>query len=234
MRQTVIQLAIQTDVISGFDFSLPQLANELCEKNKVLLEKDPIASFMLSILKMFVADSNSLDPKQKDKYVPISLFYNMYIPTIQERSPFSYSDSNSLYKYMTLNTSYQNLGIVIQLYSIFQRVLLGEIEPTREAIINAFIEVDVINIYRRQKQLINNIVDLLVENSEKLSTTDNIEERQQILEKMQYKIFHPIYAQQILSSRLYTIQIPTVEARDNEICERILKEQIENITKSQK
>ena len=239
--QTLIDLTATEDVIPGLSFSLPQLVMMFCGNDKKYYanNNDPIVSFMVSMLGAFIADPGSIDPQQKDKYVPISVFYNMYPPIIGNNSLFKYADANNLYKEMTRNSSsYKQLGIVVQLYSILQRVLLGEIEPTRESMLEAYLEVDATNTYKRGKKIsnmafggaeehtIDEIIDMMVDCSKRLSTAKSAKKRHQILSELQSRVYDPIIAKQEYGNKFWFSQTPRNDTRNSLICEMILEEQL--------
>ena len=239
--QTLIDLTATEDVIPGLSFSLPQLVMMFCGNDKKYYanNNDPIVSFMVSMLGAFIADPGSIDPQQKDKYVPISVFYNMYPPIIGNNSLFKYADANNLYKEMTRDSSsYKQLGIVVQLYSILQRVLLGEIEPTRESMLEAYLEVDATNTYKRGKKIsnmafggaeehtIDEIIDMMVDCSKRLSTAKSVKKRHQILSELQSRVYEPIIAKQEYGNKFWFSQTPRNDTRNSLICEMILEEQL--------
>ena len=230
-KQILAELVAQADCIPGLSDTLPGLVVEFCKERESFYEDDPIASFMLSMLRAFISDPGSLDPKQKDKYVPMSILYNLYPPAIREYTHFWYKDTNNMYKDMNYNPAYDKLGIVIQLYSIFQRVLLGEIDLTSQAMLEAFKELDVVNAYKKEKEMIDNIINTLIYYGEKLSAVESLSERYGIITEMESKIYYPESAKRTLEVKIHFDHIATTSHRHDEICERILEEQLAKVEK---
>ena len=222
---------IVDDYMSPFDFKESELVYDLCSRHKSFWNEDPTSSFYLSLIASFTNSRNfpdSMDPMQKDKYVPLALFYNKKPSIINQRSFFKDSEYDTLYKRFT-NGYLVSEGVAIQLCTIFQRVLLGEIEPTETAMLDEFILLDCTNTYKRgKKDIVDRIINVMISNYGNIENAETLEERRAALSEIYTQVYSIVGSIDRIGNMVFGTRHKYSWERDNEICERILSQQLAN------
>ncbi len=222
---------INDDYMTPFNFKESELVRDLSNRYKNNLNYDPTSSFYISIISSFVEDfPYSMDPMQKDSYIPLALFYNKKPSIINQRSFFRYSDSKTLYKALTSNYSLTSTGVAIQLCAIFQRVLLGEIEPTEKAMLDEFLALDCTDTYKRDyNDTIHGIINIMVSEFGNITDAKTMEERRSSLDKIYLQIINIVGPLNKIEDKFYHRLYSYSRKRDNEICNKILSQQLDMI-----
>lgn len=236
-KQKAIQMLNQASENPNSAFKIPNEAKLTCtfceEQNNQLYWTDPTSSFYLSMVAAFVKKlPYSIDKEQNDDYVP-GLFFNKLPIVKNDFSFFRFPQNQNIYAAMTnCLGAIPIAGIIIQICTIFQRMILGELPPDYDSIKREFQELDNTNIYSKYQEKINNLLWTVVCYYNILCISD-AEERRSILEQFYNEVDAKTYyilkdsMESFLSSKMVR-SVPITSERNPEICESILAYQQKN------
>ncbi len=120
-----------------------ELIEMFCKKNGMMAEQDISKPLYTNMVYSFEANlPGSIHPKSKN-YVPLFIFFGKRPDIITRESNFRWADEDTLYKSMVNKSNSKQAAIILRMYDIFQRVLLGEVEPNRKSIMMEFKQTDI-------------------------------------------------------------------------------------------
>lgn len=142
-NQAIIEQQIASRYYMLPDVIEAELIEMFCKKNGMMAEQDISKPLYTNMVYSFEANlPGSIHPKSKN-YVPLFIFLCKRPDIITRESNFRWNDEDTLYKSMVNNSNSKQAAIILGMYDIFQRVLLGEVEPNIKSIIMEFNQIDI-------------------------------------------------------------------------------------------
>ena len=241
------QAIIEQQIASRY-YMLPELPDVIeaeliemfCKKNGMMAEQDISKPLYTNIAYSFEANlPGSIHPKSKN-YVPLYIFLCRRPGIITRESNFRWNDEDSLYKSMVNKSNSSQAAIILGMYDIFQRVLLGEVEPNRKSIIMEFKQIDIKNAWGRSAKewkwiegiaikLVICYTALALEEAEEKTEEEHEMSRNAILGDLHQEIIRETNCN-IRDSLMYAFPVKdehfnAITTRDDRICELIRQAQ---------